>query len=203
MTTRCVLCLEKFKIYDLLKITDCGHYYHNYCMLKYNNSNCAICRRLYGDSFCFLFAGNTETDIINPETDGFKILNDFNRQNTNLIEYKKKEDNEKIEIEKLQEHQKIFYSFIKTYLLSFRYKILKASSQGKNCATIYSCDFHEEFQGLSLLYILKGTKDEGREFFKKKKLVSVVNLIQEQFKKYDVAVNTDYLLKKNFLKVYF
>jgi hypothetical protein len=197
-----VLCLENYSIYDLVRITDCGHCYHNYCFIKYNNDKCAICRRTYEDTSLSCFASDTDTNILDPNPEEFRNLIDFNKSNSSFIEIKNTEEIDRIEYELAQKHESIFKKFVKENILSFRFEILKASSLGKNVAIVYSCDFHENYEGLAMLYILKGPKKEGLEFFKRKKVYSLMDLLKKEFKYFNVAICSDYLMKKNYIKVY-
>lgn len=203
MVVSCPLCLENFKIYDLMKVTDCGHCFHNYCFLKYNNNKCAICRKELENVTEICFATDTDTNILDPSSREFRNLVDFNSKNKELIIYKKKIEDELIEYEILKEQEKLFRKFVKENILSFRFKILKASAEGKKECSIYTCKFHQNYENLSVLYMLKGPKNDGLQFFRKKSIKSVIDLIRAEFQFFDVIVHSDYEEKKNSIVVYF
>lgn len=203
MVAQCVLCIEDLKIYDLVRMMPCGHFYHNSCFLNYNNKRCAICRNLNDESAAFCYATDTDTNIIDPTPQQFRNLIRFNKSNVSMIEFKKKQENIQYNKEKLQKHQKIFQEFVKENLVNFRFKILQASSAGKSSTVIYSCDFEETYKELPMLYVLKGTKKEGLDFFERYNVSSVIDLLNENFSHFNIMITSDYLLKKNYIKIHF
>jgi len=198
----CVICLENFKIYDLVRMMRCGHYYHNYCFIKYASNRCAICRQLIQETTTVCFCTDSNTGIIDTDKECFKKLMDFNTRNSMITSYQKTIDNERLKRENLQEHQKIFYSFFQENLIDFRFKLLQAVSEKKTSVLLYSCDFTEKFKDLPLIYILNGPKSLGTSFFRINKIKSFVDILHEEFG-VDIFVNSDYVSRTNHLKAYF
>lgn len=195
----CAICLENFKIYEAIRMLKCGHYYHNYCHLKYNSTRCATCRQLTGEATTVCFSTEMDTNIIDPSPRGYRNLLEFNKNNLMMIEYQKKIDNKKLHYERMEKEQEIFKDLLKENIIEFRFKVLKAVSEGRSSATLFTCGFNEKYSGLSLYYILKGPLN----FFRNKNTKTFIDMIKEEFIDSDVFVITDHYTRTNLIRIHF
>ena len=43
-SSTCSICLEDFKLEEIVSLTNCKHIFHNQCIEKWKNNTCPMCR---------------------------------------------------------------------------------------------------------------------------------------------------------------
>jgi hypothetical protein len=183
----CAVCQDKFKIFDLVYLADCGHHFHNLCFLRSKSEKCHICRRVILDSFNF-FTTSADFDFFNNSNDNNSFTEQiaFTRDRHRDIEEQDINEKRIIYKEKINNQKFIIYDFFKSNLHNFKFKI----------------SYDEKYKNLPVVFILKGPKNDIN-YFNRNCITSIVDYLNNYFKLCEFYIHSDIILKKNYIMVKF
>ncbi len=156
----CSICLEEMEIYANISVLPCGHQFHSFCYSRYRGYVCPVCRipnmRKKVDTIMvnnkYLFEWNNRD---------FSSYIKFVDEKKNLIEEKRKELKEKLEVEKKKRLIDTISSFYFKNLNQIRYNIFRNITNCNDEFVVLYSKFGDTYNEYPLIFLLKGPKDDS------------------------------------------
>ncbi len=172
----CVICLDMFKFMDVLLILNCGHQLHYECAIRLKDKKrCCICKTPVISNAKILH--KTPFSFFKSELDFYAIaLNSMIFGE--ILKRKVISIKEDFRRENIDKQYKAIRCFVEKYLNTFRVKILAAINKGYNEVELFSFAYGDLLNGIPVVFLLYGPKDEGLNYFSKCKIPSLIEYIQ-------------------------
>lgn len=197
----CSICLDKIKCLDLVRLLDCGHYFHNICFLRNSESDrCPMCRHLILDTVSYCIS-NENFNFFELDRYMFNEQIKCIKETGDIIEKREFYDNITVSNEKIEKQQRAINKLFKDNLNSFKFKILKASKDGAVYVDIYTAKYGEIYEDYQVIFLLKGRRGE-ENYFHDHGIISIIDKIYNYFDVCSVFVNSDNLTRENYIRVY-
>lgn len=194
----CSICLDKIKCLDLVRLLDCGHFYHNLCYLRSDKNKCSMCRRFVSDSFCYCIS-NENLNFFELDSENFNKQVNSNKTKIRIAKIKEHQDKMKIHREKIHDYEKTCISFFKSRLNEMKFKILKASTNNQSSLVLIEAFSDEIYENYNV-YKLFSIKNYSETIYYD--VVSVSDIVRDYFNCTSVSSYFDERTFKNYLKVY-
>ena len=196
----CSICLDKIKCLDLVRLLDCGHQFHNMCVLRNSGGRCPMCRHLTMDTVAYCIS-NENFNFFELDSSLFNKQIDCLKDSRRIIRDREYMDAVELTIEKNIKHQNVIDAFFKSQINLIKFKILKATKEQLSCIDIHESNYGEAFNEYPLIFLLKG-KRGCENYFKDRGVVSLTERIHEYFKILSIFVISDDVFRKNYIRVY-
>lgn len=182
----CCICLEDIEIHSYISIIPCGHLFHALCYNNYKGYVCPICRTAN-------MRNKVDTIMVNKKPlydwskDDFNTYIEVLDSSKELINFKKNEMIEQMELQKrsdISKHIKFLYD---KNLSHIRYNILKNITDCSKNFTILYIKFGEMHVEYPLVFLIKGPVKQ-KNYFKSKNIKSFLDYLMEDFPMFNFKI---------------